>query len=517
MPDNNYEVICKNIVNDQNLVNIIISLNKEINKFDKFDILRFIRWCKSVKNIFDKISTINHDSILKNNKNYIIGISALRSIIDRFDSNKRGIIVTKCLRDYLPEKLYNLLALDFEVKLEENPFEIIENNVNNNYYIVSKYSGIVLDIEERPNIDYLDNIKWTKSSVDIADAILVALVSKTILILEGPPGRGKTAISKAVFDCLNIKDENLKRINFSPSTTIEDVFSRTIPKIQGNEISTIRKEQGLLSILNLSKNSNKYYQHGLILDEINLASDELLEILYSYLISIFYDDGIKDEKYKDYISPDGYKYEKIGNIGVIATMNDAKISNSRTSLSNSFLNLCHSFKLSNYTTNEIILLADEMLYQFCDKNEITRIINCYKSSQNYCQKYSENGGNTFREILKLRQFLEKCRNIPLEYLLELILCANIPQSEIENFKNEVLLNNISDSLADLKLKIENNYLCFDNYVKYKLLNDRNNEVKTQFTISQKEAMMKMMIGLLAERPILLTGDLEREKHLLLNN
>ena len=255
LPNNNYETICKNFVNDQNLVNLIISLNKEINKFNKFDILRFIRWCKSAKNIFDKISTINQNSILKNNRNYIIGISALRSIIDRFDSNKRGIIVTKCLREYLPKKLYNLLALDFKEKLEENPFEIIENNVNNNYYIVSKYSGITLDIEERPNINDLDNIKWTKSSVDIADAILVALVSKTILILEGPPGRGKTAISKAVFDCLSIKDENLKRINFSPSTTIEDVFSRIIPKIQGNEISTIRKEQGLLSILNLSKNS----------------------------------------------------------------------------------------------------------------------------------------------------------------------------------------------------------------------------------------------------------------------
>lgn len=31
----------------------------------------------------------------------------------------------------------------------------------------------------------------------------------------------------------------------------------------------------------------------------------------------------------------------IGNIAVVATMNDARLSNSRTSLSNSFLNLCH--------------------------------------------------------------------------------------------------------------------------------------------------------------------------------
>ena len=58
----------------------------------------------------------------------------------------------------------------------------------------------------------------------------------------------------------------------------------------------------------------------------------------------------------------------------------------------------------------------------------------------------------------------------------------------------------------MKLKIENDYLCFDNFVKYKLIS-KNYEIKTHFTISQKETLMKMMIGLLAERPILLTGDI----------
>ena len=360
-PEKNYEIICKNIISDINLANEIISLNKTFFKFVIIDILRFIRWCKSANNIHNKIKNIECNTKLKNNNNYIAGISALRSIIDRFELKKRKYIITNYLKKYIPENLFNLLSSEnTKEKLEEFPFSFIESNSKK--YIVSKYSEIAIDIEKKPNIEYLKNIKWTISSVDIADAILVALVSKTILILEGPPGRGKTAISNIVYNYLNIDDEKLKRINFSPSTTIEDVFSRNIPKIKGNEISTERKEQGLLSILNLSKNSYKYYNQGLILDEINLASDELLEILYSYLIKIFYEDGIKDKNNKDYISPDGYKYEKIGNIGIIATMNDAKISNSRTSLSNSFLNLCHYFKLPNYNINEIFLLLIVIKY-----------------------------------------------------------------------------------------------------------------------------------------------------------
>ncbi len=63
----------------------------------------------------------------------------------------------------------------------------------------------------------------------------------------------------------------------------------------------------------------------------------------------------------------------------------------------------------------------------------------------------------------------------------------MPESEIEKFKKELGLNCIS-SLNDLKIKIENNYLCFDDYVKYELINPKNFEVKTQFTISQKEAL-----------------------------
>ena len=144
-------------------------------------------------------------------------------------------------------------------------------------------------------------------------------------------------------------------------------------------------------------------------------------------------------------------------------MNDAKLSNSIISLSNSFLNKCHCYKLSYYSPNEKILLAEKIFYDL-NKDIFIRIMNCFKISQSFANKYSDTGGNTFREILILRQFIDKCKDVPIDYLLELILSRNISPSEIDNFKTETGLNAISNSLNGLKLKIENNYLCFDKFV-----------------------------------------------------
>ena len=177
----------------------------------------------------------------------------------------------------------------------------------------------------------MDKIKWTISSLDIADAILVSLVSESILILEGPPGRGKTEISREIFNYLNIKLN--ERINFSNSTTKEDIFSRKIPKriihqdsleskgmfdYSSKNIAIEPEGKALLKILNESKNNNNIYKVRLILDEINLAPDDILDNLYFYLINIKDDD-------KKYTSLDGKTYTDIGKIAIIATMNSAKL------------------------------------------------------------------------------------------------------------------------------------------------------------------------------------------------
>ena len=488
-PKDNYNNISKNILSET-------SLQDEINIFkEKLDfeveVLSFIRWCKTTKYLYESINNYEHiyindlkkkTNMYKNNKinfKYLVGISALRTIIDKYDLEERKRKVEQYFKDYLPEKLYDLIVNKNFKKETESPFdEIVKNETE--IYIFSKYSEIILKIS-RPNKeikkDYLKNIIWTNSTIDIADAILISLAANTILILEGPPGRGKTQISKDIFEYLNIETT---RINFSPSTTKEDVFSKIIPKIEDNKISTKREDKELIDILRKSFNCKEYYKYGLILDEMNLSKDDLLEDLYSYLISIKKDEKDEKDENRKYTSPDGDIFT-FGKIGVIVNMNGSNMSNSRTSLSGTFLSLCHSFKLSNYTKEEKIVLTKEKLKNFIDEESEIKYIN----NNIYNKK-----NNTFRELIKLIK-LFKNKNIMI----------SIDQK----------INLISEPEIDLKIKAnlraDNDYLYLGEYVKYPLIKNKNKAIRDQFTSSQKEALARIMIGLNIEKPILLTGEI----------
>jgi hypothetical protein len=140
-------------------------------KIEKIEVLQFIRWCKTVKKIYKKLK--GHEYTI-NNK-HLIGISALRSIIDRFDSKQRENIMIKYFKEYLPEKMFNLLTSEFNDKLGECPLELIR--INNKLFISSNFSGIILEFPDSENIneDSFKGIEWTNLTKDIVDAILIAI------------------------------------------------------------------------------------------------------------------------------------------------------------------------------------------------------------------------------------------------------------------------------------------------------------------------------------------------------
>ena len=235
----NYHDIAKYIFKKEydTIVEMIIKifdLNKNIPHSRKINMLSFIRWCNSAKNIYEYLDD--------NNKKFTAGIAALRSIFDGYEPNNRDYFIKNLLKDYLPESLKNLLIKnednnEEDNSLQNNPLEIIK--IEEKLYVKSKISGIRIRVFNKINENSLEKIYWTNSTIDMVDSIITALASNAMLIFEGPPGRGKTEIAMSIFKYLNIE---IKRINLSPSTSKEDIFSRTIPVIDNKKIRTEKKK-----------------------------------------------------------------------------------------------------------------------------------------------------------------------------------------------------------------------------------------------------------------------------------
>ena len=529
--EDNFEKICSNIFCKSELEKSIlddfkketINLKKILDDKIKIEFLKLIRWCKSILNIYSNLKENKCNTILyyydkENNKyeikyNYIVGISALRSIIDDLETDTRMNII-KDIKSYLPEKLYKVLI--GEKQNVKEPFSLIQSS-NDLSYIVSNLSGLSLGISGEPKSSVLNIIEWVCSSLDIADAILTSLASDSILILEGPPGIGKTEITRIVFEYLNISSQ---RINFSLSTSKEDVFYRKIPikKSKNNKESetVIKNEKGpLLKILETTKKQLAIYKNGLILDEINLSSDDLLEQLYSYLIEI--------KNNKRYISPDGETLYGIGKIAVVATLNSSRASNYRISLSSSFLNLTHCFKLPDYTTGELNCLVAKLLLPCLSKNELNsseinmktaegvnftkKVVKWYEKAK---ENIMENEIITFREILKLKELLEKHwdgkSEKKLDLFLKLIFFPYIEPSRIKNFKS-IVLKSIETDFTDVELKVDSKFIYLGEYINYPRLQNNYYKINYNFTMSQKEAIIKILLGLSINKTILLIGEI----------
>ena len=74
----------------------------------------------------------------------------------------------------------------------------------------------------------------TKTLIMNIARIFAANVSNSPLLLEGPPGIGKTAVVNQVAMLLGVECE---RINFSSNTTIEHLYGSMVPRcVEGNRI-----------------------------------------------------------------------------------------------------------------------------------------------------------------------------------------------------------------------------------------------------------------------------------------
>lgn len=235
----------------------------------KVSVIEYIRWVQTAVELFNCGNF--HPSIAS-------GIAALRTIVDSLPDFDRRSITQKVLKPYIPNSLYCIVVTDSKDVLPlECPISIVEGSllkpVLSGRILQSSTSDVFLSALPNASIEPLEHILWTRSSVDMADAVLTAVCSHAITIFEGSPGRGKTAVAYAVLQALGM---HCTRINLSPTTTAEDLFGREIPQSVPEGGFTTRFVDGPLTIaMRCSVNdphSQSLPSQAILLDEINLAS-----------------------------------------------------------------------------------------------------------------------------------------------------------------------------------------------------------------------------------------------------
>jgi midasin (ATPase involved in ribosome maturation) len=198
----------------------------------KLTVVEYVRWCRSV---------IKLHNDLKLSCPHSAAVALLRSFVDFLPFNQRCVVIKEALLpfmeghqqgDILAELFSIILPIKAETK-DECPLYLEENLMK------STLSGVFVPVFDEGDMKYLKDVIWTNSAKDIADAVLTAVASGAVAVFEGSPGRGKvfcylycfivfqTMIAQAVLMALGY---SCKRLNFSPASTVEDVFGRDLPR-----------------------------------------------------------------------------------------------------------------------------------------------------------------------------------------------------------------------------------------------------------------------------------------------
>ncbi|GIY25819.1 midasin [Caerostris darwini] len=235
---------------------------------------------------------------------------------------------------------------------------------------------------EASNTNYDFFAKTPKSN---AFKILRAMQLPKPILLEGSPGVGKTSLIEVL---AKISGHDLVRINLSEQTDISDLFGADLP-VEGGKAGEFAWRDGPL-LQALKKN------HWILLDELNLASQSVLEGLNACL----------DHRSEIYISELGYtlKLDKTL-IRIFGCMNPHQQGGSRKGLPQSFLNRFTRVNIRRMEASDFRHIVSMIYPQIPQKlvrtminfnEEITLLVNERKALEFYGSPFEFN----LRDILR---------------------------------------------------------------------------------------------------------------------
>eukprot|EP01127_Copromyxa_protea_P008978 TRINITY_DN2080_c0_g1_i4.p1 TRINITY_DN2080_c0_g1~~TRINITY_DN2080_c0_g1_i4.p1 ORF type:complete len:7466 (-),score=1064.85 TRINITY_DN2080_c0_g1_i4:44-22441(-) len=180
--------------------------------------------------------------------------------------------------------------------------------------------------------------------------VFAAIQSGCPLLLEGPPGIGKTAVVNQIAKLVGIECE---RLNFSNTTTLDQLLGCIIPRVVNGKRVFDWQDGSLVKAIKQSK--------WVLLDEVNFASPEVLDALAPLLA----------RKAQTYLIPSTNEELSLKGVCIFATMNPASIGGGRSKLPRSIKNLFATVKLEDYDPRELRIILNAIFKSAVNDGDLT--------------------------------------------------------------------------------------------------------------------------------------------------
>ncbi|CAF4694006.1 unnamed protein product, partial [Rotaria sp. Silwood1] len=311
----------------------------------KNDIQLLFRWTDFIKNHHQEL-LLTHRMLLGARFFYFDQLPMLRHAA-LFEDWHKNLSSTIEYKDYehifkVPDHTHGALTLELiasEKSSPKLPFEVGHD------YVSLHYTDVRYSFDPKYDTINIETLKKeltcvpTPTLLNQIARIFAASSSKTPLLLEGPPGIGKTQVVTQVCSLLN---KECERINLSANTSLDQLIGCIIPRFI-NGIRTFQWQEGrVLSAIKAQK--------WILFDELNLAAPEVLE----GLTPLFYR-GVTE-----FLVPNTGEKVPLKNVLLFATMNPSTIGGGRSKLPRSISNLFTIVQLDDYSEEELRIILNQI-------------------------------------------------------------------------------------------------------------------------------------------------------------